>query len=105
MSRPGGTARGTTLCGFAGRLLAPLSDLPKGNYTLVDPPDAEPDCSVTIEIRDDEFIIDPRDNPDQDKGPFNMRYDKATVGCQIAFKGIVSPERLSNGAPSVPRRS
>jgi N-methylhydantoinase B len=77
--------------------LAALKRLPKGKYTLVEPQDAGPDYVVAIEIRDDEFIIDLRDSPDQDKGPFNMSRDEATVACQIAFKGIVSPERLSNG--------
>ncbi len=77
--------------------LAALKDLPKGTYSLSEPQDAGPNYEVTIEIRDDEFIIDLRDNPDQDKGPFNMSRDEATVACQIAFKGIVSPQRLSNG--------
>jgi len=77
--------------------LAALKELPKGKYSLSEPQDAGPDYKVTVEIRDDEFIIDLRDSPDQDKGPFNMSRDEATVACQIAFKGIVSPTRLSNG--------
>jgi N-methylhydantoinase B len=77
--------------------LAALKRLPKGKYTLVEPQDNGPDYHVTVEISDDEFMIDLRDNPDQDKGPFNMSRDETTVACQIAFKGIVSPERLSNG--------
>ncbi len=77
--------------------LAALRGLPKGTYSLVEPQDAGPDYEVTVEISDDEFIIDLRGNPDQDKGPFNMSQDEATVACQIAFKGIVSPERVSNG--------
>jgi N-methylhydantoinase B len=77
--------------------LAALKRLPKGKYSLVEPQDSGPDYAVTVEITDDEFIIDLRDNPDQDKGPFNMSKDEATVACQIAFKGIVSPERLANG--------
>jgi len=77
--------------------LAALKRLPKGKYSLVEPQDAGPDYKVTVEITDDEFIIDLRDNPDQDKGPFNMSRDEAAVACQIAFKGIVSPERVSNG--------
>jgi N-methylhydantoinase B len=77
--------------------LAALERLPKGKYTLVEPQDAGPDYCVTIEIGDGEFIIDLRDNPDQDPGPFNMSRDEATVACQIAFKGIVSAERLANG--------
>jgi N-methylhydantoinase B len=77
--------------------LAALKDLPKGKYSLIEPQDAGPDYEVTVEIRDDEFIIDLRGSPDQDQGPFNMSRDEATVACQIAFKGIVSPGRLSNG--------
>ena len=84
--------------------LAALKQLPKGVYSLVEPQDAGPDYVVTVEVRDDEFIIDLRDNPDQDKGPFNMSRDEATVACQIAFKGIVSPERLSNGGTFRPLR-
>jgi N-methylhydantoinase B len=77
--------------------LAALKRLPKGTYSLVEPQDNGPDYKVTVDISDEEFIIDLRDNPDQDKGPFNMSRDEATVACQIAFKGIVSPDRLSNG--------
>jgi N-methylhydantoinase B len=77
--------------------LAALKRLPKGQYSLSEPQDNGPDYKVTIEITDDEFIIDLRDNADQDKGPFNMSRDEATVACQIAFKGIVSAERLANG--------
>jgi len=77
--------------------LAALGRLPKGKYHLVEPQDQGPDYVVTVEITDDEFIVDLRDNPDQDPGPFNMSRDEAIVACQIAFKGIVSPERLSNG--------
>jgi N-methylhydantoinase B len=77
--------------------LAALRRLPRGKYSLVEPQDAGPDYKVTIEISDDEFVVDLRGNPDQDPGPFNMSRDEATVACQIAFKGIVSPERLSNG--------
>jgi len=77
--------------------LAALRRLPNGKYHLVEEQDQGPDYVVSVEITDDEFIVDLRDNPDQDPGPFNMSRDEAVVACQIAFKGIVSPERLSNG--------
>jgi N-methylhydantoinase B len=77
--------------------LAALRRLPKGKYHLVEPQDQGPDYVVSVDITDDEFIVDLRDNPDQDPGPFNMSRDVTVVACQIAFKGIVSPERLSNG--------
>jgi N-methylhydantoinase B len=77
--------------------LAALRRLPKGRYHLSEPQDQGPNYVVTVDITDDEFIVDLQDNPDQDPGPFNMSRDEAVVACQIAFKGIVSPERLSNG--------
>jgi N-methylhydantoinase B len=77
--------------------LAALRRLPKGRYSLVEKQDTGPDFKVTIEIGDDECIMDLRDNPDQDKGPFNMSRDEAIVACQIAFKGITSSERIANG--------
>jgi len=77
--------------------LAALRRLPNGKYHLVEEQDQGPDYVVSVEITDDEFIVDLRDNPDQDPGPFNMSRDETVVACQIAFKGIVSPERLSNG--------
>jgi N-methylhydantoinase B len=77
--------------------LAALKRLPKGTYSLVEEQDAGPAWKVTVEIRDDEFIVDLRDNPAQDKGPFNMSRDEAVVACQIAFKGVTSPARVANG--------
>jgi N-methylhydantoinase B len=77
--------------------LAALKQLPNGVYSLVEKQDNGPDYKVTVEISDEEFVVDLQENPNQDKGPFNMSRDEAVVACQIAFKGIVSPERVSNG--------
>jgi len=74
-----------------------LKRLPKGKYSLIEEQDNGPDYQVTVEIRDDEFIIDLQGSPDQDKGPFNMSRDEAVTACQIAFKGITSPDRIANG--------
>ncbi len=74
-----------------------IKQLPKGVYTLAEPQDSGQVYKVTVEITDDEFIIDLRDNPDQDKGPFNMSADDAIVAAQIAFKNVTSPERIANG--------
>jgi N-methylhydantoinase B len=77
--------------------LAALRRLPKGTYSLAEEQDAGPAWKVTVEIRDDEFIVDLREGPDQDKGPFNMSRDEAVVACQIAFKGVTSAARVANG--------
>ncbi len=77
--------------------LSAIKNLPQGVYSLAEEQDSGQVYKVTVEITDKEFIIDLRDNPDQDKGPFNMSRDDAIVACQMAFKGVTSPTRLANG--------
>jgi N-methylhydantoinase B len=77
--------------------LKAIRTLPKGVYKLSEDQDDGQVYNVTVEITDDEFIIDLRDNPDQHGGPFNMSPDEAVVACQMAFKGITSPEKIANG--------
>lgn len=77
--------------------LSAIKSLPKGRYSLAEEQDSGQIYKVTVEITDDEFIIDLRDNPDQDKGPFNMSADDAIVACQMAFKNVTSPEKIANG--------
>jgi len=84
--------------------LSALKRLPKGKFTLTEEEDNGQFFNVTVEIRDDEFIVDLRDNPDQDKGPFNMSRDEAVVACQIAFKNITDPGRVANGGTFRPLR-
>ena len=77
--------------------LSAMKRLPKGKYSLVEEQDNGPAYVVSVEIGEDEFIIDLTGSPDQDKGPFNMSRDEAVTACQIAFKGVTSPERIANG--------
>ena len=84
--------------------LSALKRLPKGKFTLTEEQDSGQFYKVTVEVRDDEFIVDLRDNPDQDKGPFNMSRDEAVVACQIAFKNVTSPEKVANGGTFRPLR-
>lgn len=84
--------------------LSALKRLPKGKFNLTEEEDSGQYFKVTVEIRDDEFIVDLSDNPDQDKGPFNMSRDEAVVACQIAFKNVTSPEKVANGGTFRPLR-
>jgi N-methylhydantoinase B len=77
--------------------LAALKKLPKGTYSLVEEQDQGPPWTVSVEVSDNEFVVDLRDNPEQNKGPFNMSRDEAVVSCQIAFKSVTSPDRVANG--------
>lgn len=74
-----------------------LKKLTKGKFELVEEQDNGPDYSVKVEITDIEFIVDLRDNPEQDKGPFNMSRDEAITACQMAFKASTNPEKVANG--------
>ena len=74
-----------------------LRELPKGTFSLEEEQDNGQIYAVEIEIRDDAFIVDLRNNPDQDPGPFNMSADRAFISCQMAFKNITSPNRTVNG--------
>jgi N-methylhydantoinase B len=84
--------------------LSAIKRLPKGKFTLREEQDNGQYFNVTVEIREDEFIVDLSDNPDQDKGPFNMSRDEAIVACQIAFKNVTSPEKVANGGTFRPLR-
>jgi N-methylhydantoinase B len=74
-----------------------IKKLPKGTYTLAEEQDSGQVYKATVTITNNEFIVDLRGNPDQDKGPFNMSADDAIVACQMAFKNVTSPERIANG--------
>ncbi len=74
-----------------------LKELPNGIYKLAEEQDSGQVYKVMVEIKDDEFIVDLRDSPDQDPGPFNMSADDAIVAAQIAFKNVTSPDRIANG--------
>ncbi|MCO6450782.1 MAG: hydantoinase B/oxoprolinase family protein [Caldilineales bacterium] len=77
--------------------LSALKQLPNGVYSLAEEQDSGQVYKVTVEVKDDEFIVDLRDNPKQDPGPFNMSADDAIIAAQIAFKNVTSPERIANG--------
>lgn len=75
-----------------------LKKIPNGVYSLAEEQDSGQTYKVTVEIKDDECIIDLRDNPPQDPGPFNMSADDSTVSAQMAFKNFVAPHELvANG--------
>ncbi len=77
--------------------LTALKELPHGKYTLTEEQDSGQFYKVTIEIRADAFIVDLRENPDQDKGPFNISRDGAVVAAQMILKSITSADTVCNG--------
>jgi N-methylhydantoinase B len=73
-----------------------LRELPKGRFSLAEEQDSGAVYSVTIEISDDEFVVDLRDNPDQDPGPNNASRDGTMVAAQMAFMNVTGAHASAN---------
>jgi N-methylhydantoinase B len=68
--------------------LAALRNLPKGRFSLEEEQDSGAIYSATVEITDQELIVDLRDNPDQDRGPNNASRDGTMIAAQMVFMNI-----------------
>jgi len=76
--------------------LRALADLPKGKFSLEEEQDSGAIYKVSVEIRDDQFIVDLRDNPDQESGPNNVSRDGTVIACQILFMNLTDPHAVAN---------
>ena len=74
-----------------------LRKLPKGEFTLAEEQDSGVVYKVTVKITDTEFIVDLRDNPDQDSGPNNACADGSMIAAQMVFKSLTDPYGVANG--------
>jgi N-methylhydantoinase B len=74
-----------------------LEGLPRGTFSLEEEQDSGAVYRVIIEITDDEFIVDLRDNPDQDYGPNNASRDGSLVAAQMVFMNIMDSHGSANG--------
>jgi N-methylhydantoinase B len=77
--------------------LSALKNLPHEKFTLSEEQDSGKIFTVTIEITENEFIVDLRDNPDQEKGPFNISRDSAVTSSQLILKSLTSIDTICNG--------
>jgi N-methylhydantoinase B len=76
--------------------LRALEELPKGRFSLEEEQDSGAVYGVTVEITDDEFIVDLRDNPDQDPGPNNASRDGTMIAAQMVFMNITDAHSSAN---------
>ena len=76
--------------------LRELAKLPHGTFELTEEQDDGRFYNVKVTISDTEFIVDLRDNPDQDVGPTNTSRDGAIICAQIIFKSLTDPESPAN---------
>ncbi|MBR7654239.1 hydantoinase B/oxoprolinase family protein [Brucella oryzae] len=76
--------------------LSELAKLPNGTFELSEEQDDGRIFNVKVTISGTEFIIDLRDNPDQDIGPSNASYDDTLVSMQVIFKALTDPASPAN---------
>lgn len=76
--------------------LAELANLPKGTFELDEEQDDGRIFNVKITITDTAFLVDLRDNPDQDVGPTNTSRDGTMVCAQMVFKALTDPDSPAN---------
>jgi N-methylhydantoinase B len=76
--------------------LRALRDLPNGRFNLAEEQDSGAVYTATIEITDDEFIVDLRDNPNQDPGPNNASRDGTIIAAQMVFMNITGASGSAN---------
>ncbi len=75
---------------------AELAKLPKGTFELGEEQDDGRVFNVKVTISGNEFIVDLRDNPDQDTGPTNASRDGTVVCAQMVFKSLTDPDTPAN---------
>ena len=76
--------------------LRTLEEMPKGTFTLAEKQDSGAVYTVTVTISDDEFLVDLRDNPDQDNGPNNASRDGCLVATQMVFMNLTQSHSAAN---------
>lgn len=81
-----------------------LGDLPKGRFTIQEEQDDGQIYTVAVEITDDAFTVDLRDNPDQAEGPYNTSRDGAVLVCQMILKTVTDAGFICTGGTFRPLR-
>ncbi len=81
-----------------------LRSLPKGRFSLEEEQDSGVVYKVTVEITDDEFVVDLRENPDQDDGPSNASRDGSLIAAQMVFMNITDAHGSANAGHFRPLR-
>ena len=76
--------------------LRALRELPKGRFSLAEEQESGVVYTATVEIGDDELIVDLRDNPDQDPGPNNASRDGTMIAAQMVFMNITGAHASAN---------
>ncbi|HZT15643.1 MAG TPA: hydantoinase B/oxoprolinase family protein [Gaiellaceae bacterium] len=81
-----------------------LAGLPHGRFELAEEQDDGAVYRVAVELSPDAFVVDLRDNPDQDSGPRNVSRDGATISAQMALMNVVGERGGANAGHYRPLR-
>ncbi len=84
--------------------LRALRELPKGRFALTEEQDGGALYSASVEITDDAFVVDLRDNPDQDPGPNNASRDGTMIAAQMVFMNVTGGHASANAGYFKPLR-
>jgi len=84
--------------------LRALQDLPPGRFTIAEEQDSGAMYHAAVEITDDAFVVDLRENPDQDPGPNNLSRDGASIAAQMAFMNLTGAHASANAGHFRPLR-
>jgi N-methylhydantoinase B len=76
--------------------LRALQDLPRGRFAIDEEQDSGVVYHAVVEITDDAFVVDLRENPDQDHGPNNLSRDGALISAQMAFMNVTGAHASAN---------
>lgn len=71
--------------------LSTLATLPHGTFELDEEQDDGRVYNVKVTISPTEFVVDLRNNPDQDVGPTNTSRDGAMICAQMMLKALCAP--------------
>jgi N-methylhydantoinase B len=81
-----------------------LTRLPKGRLAFEEPMDDGAIWRATIDITDEEFIVDLTEAPEQRADPLNVSRDGAVISAQLIFKAATAPETICNAGSFRPLR-
>ncbi|MFT9027714.1 hydantoinase B/oxoprolinase family protein [Acetobacter indonesiensis] len=84
--------------------LATLATLPHGTFELDEEQDDGRVYNVKVTISPTEFVVDLRNNPDQDVGPTNTSRDGAMICAQMMLKALCDPQSPANDGTFRPIR-
>jgi N-methylhydantoinase B len=81
-----------------------LTELPTGRFALAEEQDDGTTYRVSVEITGDEFVVDLRDNPEQDGGSANVSRDGSVVAAQMALMVITGIQGSASSGHFAPLR-